>query len=447
MASHLPRLGNKVRTALRPTQKPVSLMETLPPSLYPGPYPKLHSPRHRWKFLAAGTFLLLSGIGVGFSIGMTVRSPQQTPVALEAESLLANAIPVSTLVTESVDTYNVTRAFTGEVVALHASELGFDRPGKVIEIFVDDGDRVTRGTPLARLDTRNLETQRLAIKAQLLQVEAVIRDLEEQLKLSEVQLDRREGLLVEGAISREQRDEFSFGTDSLRARRDVQVASIQQLEAQLADIDVTLDKSILRAPFDGGIAQRYIDRGTVAEAGRPILRLVDTSDLEARIGLPAEMADRLELGSSHAVLIDNHSYQAVVKATLPEIDLATRTRTVVLVLDNAAGVVPGEVIRLELQGEPIATSGFWLPLSALVQGERGLWSTYALTAADSVFPGLYRVERRDVEVLHTEGDLALVRGTLRPGETLVDTGVHRVVPGQLVRPLSSYATTQIETQS
>ncbi|WP_162139136.1 efflux RND transporter periplasmic adaptor subunit [Synechococcus sp. PCC 7336] len=349
--------------------------------------------------------------------------------------------------TEPVESYNVTRAFTGEVVALHASELGFERNGKAIEIFVDDGDRLTRGAPLARLDTRNLETQRLAIKAQLLQVEAVIRDLEEQLKLSEVQLDRREGLLVEGAISREQRDEFSFGTDSLRARRDAQVASIQQLEAQLADIDVNLDKSILRAPFDGEIAQRYIDRGTVVEAGQPILRLVDASNLEVRIGIPAEMADRLEIGSSHTVLTDSHSSQAEVKAILPEIDLATRTRTVILGLDNPANVVPGEVVRLELQSDPIATSGFWLPLSALVQGERGLWSTYALTAADSGLPGLYRVERRDVEVLHTEGDLALVKGTLQVGETLVDRGVHRIVPGQLVRPLSSLATTQIETQS
>lgn len=69
--------------------------------------------------------------------------------------------------------------------------------------------------------------------------------------------------------------------------------------------------------------------------------------------------------------------------------------------------------------------------------ERGLWSVYVLTEPETESPDeatdVYSVSRRDVEVVHTEGDRALVRGTLQPGEPTITSGAHRMVPGQLVQ--------------
>jgi multidrug efflux pump subunit AcrA (membrane-fusion protein) len=106
------------------------------------------------------------------------------------------------------------------------------------------------------------------------------------------------------------------------------------------------------------------------------------------------------------------------------------------------------VARLQSK-QTIPANGFWLPTTALVRGEKGLWSCYVLGAADQTNadsePKSYAVERRDVEVLHTEGDASstgealrvLVRGTLQPGDTVIIDGTHRIVPGQLVQAIDT----------
>jgi hypothetical protein len=93
----------------------------------------------------------------------------------------------------------------------------------------------------------------------------------------------------------------------------------------------------------------------------------------------------------------------------------------------------GDLVELALS-EWIAEPGVWLPISALTQGSRGLWSAYALDATTDDAASA-RLEVRPLEVIYQEGDRVFVRGALAAGEHLVAAGLHRVVPGQRVRPL------------
>ncbi|NET68800.1 MAG: hypothetical protein F6K63_32165 [Moorea sp. SIO1G6] len=132
------------------------------------------------------------------------------------------------------------------------------------------------------------------------------------------------------------------------------------------------------------------------------------------------------------------TYPARVSSILPELDSSTRTLTVVLTLDRDAvrEVSPGQVARWKL-AETIPTAGYWLPTTALVQGVRGLWSCYVLgELAESDLSGathVFSVKRRDVEILQTQSNRILVRGTLQPGDQVIVGGTHRLVPGQQVR--------------
>ena len=78
---------------------------------------------------------------------------------------------------------------------------------------------------------------------------------------------------------------------------------------------------------------------------------------------------------------------------------------------------------------------------ALTQGLRGLWTCYVLTKpkADddnaNAPKDAFVLEQRSVEILHQESDRVLVRGTIREGEKIVSSGIHRLVPGQMVRPI------------
>ena len=384
-------------------------------------------------------------------------------------------LPVKTITVEPVDSYQVSRTYTGRIAALRSSNLGFSRGGEIERVLVKEGDRVTQGQPIAQLDIRNLQTQRQQLvaqkegaQAQLAELQtgariedidaasAAVTDIEQQLKLQAQQRKRREFLYSQGAISQEELDEFSFGEGALQARlrqaksnlaelqngtRPEQIAAqqaiVNQLNAQIADLDVTIDKSTLKAPFNGVVSQRELDEGTVVNAGQTVISLIENTTPEARIGIPDRAIDELTIGSLQTLKLGGESYNATVASILPEVNANTRTQTVVFNLEDfpLSRINPGQTVRLEL-AESINAEGYWLPTSALTQGIRGLWNAYTVASGDKGDKpdgmASLRIKQHSVEIVHQQGDKALVRGTLKPGDLIVTDGVHRLVPGQKV---------------
>ncbi len=362
-----------------------------------------------------------------------------------------------------MDSYRRRRVYTGRIVARRTADLGFERLAKLVRVAADEGDRVEQGAVLAEIDTRSLRLARketLALRAQAAAKLAELRrgprrqtigaararvhDLEAQLELSRRKLKRARSLRARETIGQEALDESEFATRALEARLEAaqqhldelvegtrkeqvqaQEALVAQLDAQLASIDLELEKSVLRAPFGGRIARRFADEGHVVAPRELVLRLVESDALEARVGLPARMAGSLRPGRGLPVSVDGRLWKAKFRIAMPDLDRVARTRTVVLDLEPgaAAAVVPGQIARVETD-EKVETDGFWLANTALVKSTRGLWSVYVLRDG--------RLERREVEVLYTQSDRVLVRGTLESGELVMKSGTHRVVPGQRV---------------
>ena len=414
-----------------------------------------------WQLILASILLL----GLGFSLGKI--SPSQPGAKPVASSKQTNILPVRTTEIELVDSYSTTQTYTGEVTALRTSEVGFERGGKLTKVLVEEGDRVSRGTPLAKLDVSNLEAQRQGLIAQKEQAQAVlaelkngarseqiaaaeanVRDLQQQLELEKLKSSRRQYLYDEGAIAREELDEIAFNQRALRERLanaksnlnelqngtrieqiTAQQAAVDRLTAEIEDLNITIAKSTLESSFDAIVSTRNLDEGTVVEAGTSIVRLVEDSSPEVKIGVPIPVASRMQPGSDRQVTIGGQDYDATVSSVLPEVNTATRTRTVVLKLSPAVvnKVSPKQIARLQVT-QTNNIKGYWLPITALVKGDRGLWSCYALVTED----GESKAERRYLELLETQGDKVLVRGTIQPGDEIIIDGTHRLVPGQLV---------------
>ncbi|MBE9157539.1 efflux RND transporter periplasmic adaptor subunit [Nodosilinea sp. LEGE 06152] len=427
------------------------------------------------RYLNRRWLLGLGATGLLLAVGIPLLQSRLVAQDSQSEASSVNVLAVETLTVDTVSSYEVARAYTGEIAALRSSDLGFTRSGELVQVLVAEGDRVSSGQALAQLDTQSLLTQRRQLEAQLAQAQAQllelqrgarqeaiaaaqaqVRDVDNQLALQRQQRERREFLYERGAISKEQLDEFSFGADALAARRDsaqssldellngtrpeqvaAQQAVVQQLEASIASIDVDLNQSTLRAPFDGIVAVRQVDEGVVVAAGQTVVRLVESVAPEARIGMPTRAASRLRTGEAVTVNADTESFPATIKAVLPEVNGTTRTQVVVLQLEPAAltRVSPGQTVRVELN-ETVPTSGLWLPIEALTQDIRGLWSAYAVVPMETEFGDTaYQVQPKAVEILHQESDRVLVQGTLQGGDRIVASGIHRLVPGQQVRPL------------
>ncbi|WP_346293359.1 HlyD family secretion protein, partial [Sphaerothrix gracilis] len=191
-------------------------------------------------------------VGVGaialiLLIGLPVAKVRLTDSDASVTAASSTVLTVETLVAEGVSSYDVSRTYTGEVAALRASDLGFERGGQLVTMLVQAGDRVAAGTPLARLDTSNLQAQRQQLEAekaralaQLAELEAgprsediaaaaaAVRQIEQQLALQRTQRSRREFLYQKGAISQEELDEFTYGQRSLQAQLDQARSSLAE---------------------------------------------------------------------------------------------------------------------------------------------------------------------------------------------------------------------------
>lgn len=328
-------------------------------------------------------------------------------------------LPVRTAPVHIEPAFTVREALPGRVVVRREAELGFELAGRLEAVAVDDGDEVAAGAELARLDRSRLLTRRAELRARLDEIRA-------ELALARATRVRQEALRRGDHVSVQRYEEALRREEALAAR-------LLAGEASLRALDLDLDKAVLRAPFPGTVAARLADEGQVLAPGQPVLRLLETGALEVRVGLPPELAAELSPGSVHEVAIGGVSARARLVATVPEVDPRTRTAEVVLELaDPPPAAEHGALARLLLERR-IEGRGAWVPLDALTEGRRGLWTVFAVVPAAGA-ASLPLVERRDVRVLHFEGDRAFVQGALADGELVVATGVRRLVPGQAVRP-------------
>lgn len=370
------------------------------------------------RFLKVSSRLLWAALPISLALPACNQGNGQAHA--ESEGLVVHTVPIT-----QVDAHDVRRLFSGTVRSRRASQLGFERGGLVAQVFVDEGDTVKKGQLIARLDTAQLRAARRRIVASLEEAQAGV-------GISTLTAERLGELANDEFISRQSADEAKFGLQAAEAKR-------RELEAARAQIDVDLRKSKLVAPFSGTVSARLVDEGTVVAAGMPIIRFRESDEKEAVIGVPVSLT--VPVGSEQELLLNERRIPAPVTAHINDVDAQTRTVTLIFALPSDVRAAEGEVIRLALV-RTVPGTGFWVPISGLTQGLRGMWTVYSIKEDEE---GAV-VAREAVEILHTETDRAFVRGTLEDGDLIVSTGLHRVVPGQRVRVSPAAPETAQETR-
>lgn len=376
--------------------------------------------------IIAIVLLVVAGVAVFFMSGASDAVSQNA----DRDRLL----PVEVAEVDMRAAFEAEARYAGRITASRSSNLGFERPGLLASVAVDEGAKVKAGDVLASLDTRSLE-------AQLAQARAQENEASARLALANVTVNRQKQLLDRKNVSEQRYDEARFNRQATAAQLAGARASIQALE-------VALELATIRAPYDGDIVARMVDEGTVVNAGQPIFRLLESAALEAHIGIPPETAATLNTGTIYQVDVRGQLYPAVLSQVLSEVDAETRTISAIFLVEAPlSDVRAGELARVVLTQE-VREPGFWVPLEALSEGRRGLWAVYVVAPDDAdgtqetVIENAGVIERRTVQLLHTEAARAYVRGTLRDGEAYVSNGTHRLVPGQRVRVLDAVAQVQ-----
>ncbi len=347
-------------------------------------------------------------------------------------SLGADAEPLSVnaLTLKKTDSYTVNRKYGGQLFHKRDSELGFQFGGSVTQLLVDEGDHVERNQLLARLDDRHLPARLEQAKASVKRTVASLDMAKIENKFSNSTWRRHQDLIKKGHTSVQKLDEVSYQLDRSAAALIVAETQLSEALANQRAVEVDLDKTMLRAPYAGIIQSRHVDEGAVVSAGRPILGIVESGVLEARVGIPLSMVEQVRSAKVFSFTIDNNTVVGTLGKFLPRVDETTGTVTALFDLEQEPSQIlfAGALTEMEMQVK-VAGEGFWVPLSALSESQRGLWNLMVVKNST--------VESRLVEVIYSGENSVFVRGTLNEGDQVIRGGVSRLVAGQAVAVIGS----------
>jgi len=334
---------------------------------------------------------------------------QTQPPPTETKKHLVNVMPI-----EWHEQYVQKRLVVGRAEAPQTAAIGFDLAGSVVNILVDEGQRVTQGQILAELDDQRL-------RAQMLELSAILNRANSDVNLAKLSLKRVVELVDKKLESAQRLDET---TESVNAAN----AFVDEILARQQTLQVEISKTKLRAPFDGSVVSRLVDKGTVVGAGQTLFTLQQNGQLEVRFALSADYANKLVIDQVITLATQSSQLIGKIKSIAQQRRLDTRTVDVIVRLTEPnQSILPGDLLHMDISSE-INAKGFWVPRKALVSGVRGLWSLFAVEVID----GEHQLVAKLVEMVHADDKKAFVRGALQEAAPIVIEGVQRLVPGQKV---------------
>lgn len=261
-------------------------------------------------------------------------------------------------------------AYDGVVEAVRQTVIAAQVPGAVVALPTKAGDRVKAGQVLLRLDARAADQQAGAAAAQVQAArasqEAATREFERQKQLF------RQSYISQAALD----------------RAEAQHKSAQaQAAAQLASAGAAQTESsfyVVRAPYDGVVADVAVVLGDMALPGRALLTLYDPAALRVRVAVPQTAAPRHQPGQGPAPQAELPGVAAqriepVRWQLLPSVDPATHTMEIRLDLPAGTAAAPGMFARAWLPGAGTQPARLWVPARVVVRRAE-LTGVYVLDA-------------------------------------------------------------------
>ena len=274
---------------------------------------------------------------------------------------------------------------------------------QLLEVYVNEGDRVQLGQPLARFRDQVLQAAAAYARAD-------VQSQRMNVRVAEAESARAVALFSEGAIAQRDRDNALAALEAARAR-------LSLSESQAANSEDRLKTATLTAPAAGVISKRYAQAGDRVDNGKPVFELVDTRVLQLSASVPTEWLPELRVGRVVSLTIaqlDSSHVSGQIARINPTADPATRQIQIYVDVPNTGErlvgglFASGRVVTREVR-DAVA-----VPREAVrYEGERRIPYLYVVSNG--------KIARRQVAVGVADDDLSLVEITsgVAPGETVI----------------------------
>ncbi len=322
------------------------------------------------------------------------------------------AAPLVKLTEVRATAAELTRQFFGHVVAKETVDLAFQVSGQIVELPIVEGDTVPKGSVIGELD---LEPFELALDRARVQRDQAQRTFD--------RLKRLEG----GAVSKVNVEEAE--------------TQFQLAEISVRDAERSLRNARLLAPFDAVVAARNVANFTTINAGAPIARLHDMSELRIEIDVPEVLFQQAGENPDVSLFAQFPSSERMFPLEVREFNAETsqvgQTFQITLGMappDNLV-VLPGSSVTvfatLRGDGAPII-----IPRSAVIADNNGNAQVMVFSPTGAEAGTVAAVE---VKIEPSARGEVMVLGGLEDGQEIVASGANQLSDGDAVRRFTGYS--------
>ena len=286
--------------------------------------------------------------------------------------------------------------------------------GRIDQVLVNEGDLVQAGALVASMDTDELA-------ALVVQAEGNLFQARSNLEQAESDLRRMAPLAQQGAISIQTYEQT-------KSKRDVAAGSVRAAAGNLTLLRSRLDSGQVVAPRDGVVTKRYIQSGTYAKAGTPVVTMADVSSLLAKATVGEAEVAQISVGTKVKVLVDalnGQEFEGVITRISPVAIMPSRTFVAEVTISNSQRIMKaGMFAKVEIPGR-LRLQALVVPETALVMREDQK-TVYVVDAEN-------KVQQRLIRLGYVGGGWAEVLEGLAEGDRIVVAGQNKLKDGATIK--------------
>jgi len=339
---------------------------------------------------------------------------------------------------------------TGTLMAEEHADVAAETAGRVVAAPVERGTPVSQGAELVRLSSTETDAQLKEAQANAAQIEArlgmtpsrsfdvdavpEVQNAKASYELAQSEFARIRSLLDQKVVSQSEYDQRRTQMEASRQQYEAakngaaqQYQSLQAARARVTLAQKAFTDTVVRAPFNGVVAERLVSVGDYVNKGMKIAVVVRVNPLRVQLTVPEQFVSAISIGQPVGFVVDAYpgrQFEGRVQYVSPALQADQRALTVEAIVPNPKGdLKPGlfATARIEQQAR---TPGVLVP-SAAVQTSGG--TSRVFVVKDD------RVEERVVSIGQTVGDSFEITNGLKSGERVATTNVAQLVDGILVK--------------
>ena len=330
----------------------------------------------------------------------------QTAIAAGKSFTMPPESVTSIIATE--DQWQGTLEAVGSVEPVQGVTLSADLPGVVERIAFESGSNVAAGQALVVLDSRQERAQLASAQASL--------------HLAKSNLDRGRKLLENQVIAQAEFDQ----TDAL----------FRQAEAHVNEVEATIQRKTIRAPFAGVAGIREVNLGQYLNSGTPVVPLQSRNPIYINFAVPQQRVAALHKGATVRAHLDDGKIEinsGRITAINPVVDGDTRNVQVQATFQNPKGELrPGMYVTVQVvlgEAAPVVA----LPVTAINYAPYGN-SVFIIEDVKGPDGKSYRGARQQfVKLGVARGDQVAILDGVKPGQEVATSGVFKLRPGAAVK--------------